>query len=218
MLPGLVRYDEVQRGEITHALRFTVSETQRAYVYPATHFASDLTDKDLPPMGLRVRLRADYPVADFPSDVRVILRALKKYGMIVADNGGPWYISGAPDPRWNDETLHEITRVKGSDFEVVDTSSIEPAAPVVYAGRACKLRRGGTLRRWGCFADPRGSEWSATVDYGDGSGTRTVAVRDYQRFRLVHRYTHTGKYRVAVRVTDARGATGRYGFTVVVRR
>jgi hypothetical protein len=218
MLAGLVRYDEVKAGEIAHALRFTVPETQRKYVYPATHFASDLTDEDLPPMGLRVRLRAGYPIGGFPRDVQIILRALKKYGMIVADNGGPWYISGAPDPRWNDETLHEITRVQGSDFEVVDTRSIEPATPVVYAGGRATLRPGGTLRRWGCFADPRGSDWSATANYGDGSGVRAVAVRDYQRFRLVHSYARGGTYRVTVSVTDARGATGSHGFNVSVRR
>jgi hypothetical protein len=218
MLAGLVRYDEVKSGEITHALRFTVRETQRAYVYPATHFASDLTDRDLPPMGLRVRLRADYPVGGLPREVQVILRALKKYGMIVADNGGPWYISGAPDPRWDDDALHQITQVQGSDFEVVDTRSIEPAAPVVYAGRRATLRPGATLRRWGCFADPRGGSWSARVDYGDGSGARPVAVREYQRFRLVHRYARAGTYRVTVWVTDARGATGSYGFNVAVRR
>jgi hypothetical protein len=218
MLAGLVRYDEVKAGEIDHALRFTVRETQRAYLYPATHFASDLTDKDLPPMGLRVRLRADYPVSGFPREVQVILRALKKYGMIVADNGGPWYISGAPDPRWDDEALHQITQVSGRDFEVVDTRSIEPAAPVVYAGRRATLRPGGTLRRWGCFADPRGSSWSARVDFGDGGGGKAVAVRDYQRFRLVHRYPRGGTYHVKVWVTDARGATGSYGFNVAVRR
>ena len=109
-------------GEISHALRFTVPETQRAYVYPATHFASDDANPDLPPMGLRVRLKAGFDISSYPPEVQVILRALKKYGMIVADNGGPWYISGAPDPRWNDDALHAISQVKGSDFEVVDAN------------------------------------------------------------------------------------------------
>lgn len=122
---GLVRYDEVvEKGEINHALRFTVSRTQRGFILPATHFASDLRDPNLPPMGLRVRLRADYDVSTFSPNVQVILTALKKYGMIVADNGSNWYISGAPDPRWDDDELHELGQVKGRDFEVVDTGPI----------------------------------------------------------------------------------------------
>ncbi len=127
ILPGLVRYDEVASGEITHALRFTVPRTQKAYVYPATHYASSSTDPSLPPMGLRVRLKASYDTAGFPPEVQVILRALKKYGMIVADNGSAWYVSGAPDPRWNDDALRKLSLVKGSDFEVVDaTGTPEP--------------------------------------------------------------------------------------------
>ncbi len=119
---GLVRYDEVvERGEINHALRFTVSRTQRAYITPARHFASDHTDRDLPPMGLRVRLRGDYDVSSFAPNVQVILRALQRYGMFVADNGSDWYITGAPDPRWDDDELHELGRVRGRDFEVVYT-------------------------------------------------------------------------------------------------
>lgn len=124
IFPGLVRYDEVAGGEIDHALRFTVSQTQRGYIHPATHFASDSDDPDLPPMGLRLRLRSDFDESPFPQPVQVILRALKKYGMFVADNGGDWYISGAPDMRWNDDDLHRIGEVKGSDFEVVDTGPI----------------------------------------------------------------------------------------------
>ena len=126
MLPGLARYDEVARGHIDHALRFTVESTRRAYIYPARHFASDQTDPNLPPMGLRVRLRASFDTSGFPRQVRVILTALKRYGMIVADNGANWYISGAPDRRWNDDALHAIDRVTGADFEVVDTSRLRP--------------------------------------------------------------------------------------------
>ncbi|MCG3131586.1 MAG: hypothetical protein FLDDKLPJ_02390 [Phycisphaerae bacterium] len=122
---GLVRYDEVaEKGEIHHALRFTVSRTQRGFILPATHFASDSRDPNLPPMGLRVRLKADYDLSTFSPNVQVILTALKKYGMIVADNGSNWYISGAPDPRWDDDELHELGGVKGRDFEVVDTGPI----------------------------------------------------------------------------------------------
>lgn len=126
ILPGLARYDEVARGRISHALRFTVESTRRAYIYPARHFASDKTDTNLPPMGLRVRLRADFDTSGFPRQVRIILTALKRYGMIVADNGSNWYISGAPDRRWNDDALHTIGAVRGADFEVVDTSQLRP--------------------------------------------------------------------------------------------
>jgi hypothetical protein len=126
MLPGLARYDEVARGHIDHALRFTVENTRRAYIYPARHFASDQTDPNLPPMGLRVRLRAGFDTSGYPRQVRVILTALKRYGMIVADNGANWYISGTPDRRWNDDALHTIGGVTGADFEVVNTSKLRP--------------------------------------------------------------------------------------------
>jgi hypothetical protein len=126
ILPGLVRYSEVARGRIDHALRFTVEQTRRAFVYPARHYASDRTDPNLPPMGLRVRLKAGYPIAGFPRQARVILQALKTYGMIVADNGSNWYVSGEPDARWSNDALHTLGRVPGSAFEVVDTSSLRP--------------------------------------------------------------------------------------------
>jgi hypothetical protein len=125
VFPGLVRYDEaVGQGAIKHALRFTVVHSRRAYVSPARHFASSLTDANLPPMGMRVRLKAGFDVTPFPQEVRVILTALKKYGMLVADNGGNWFISGAPDPRWNDSNLSTLSQVKGSDFEVVKMGTI----------------------------------------------------------------------------------------------
>jgi hypothetical protein len=124
MLAGLVRYDEVASGVVSHALRFTVPRTQRAYVHPATHYASDSTDPNLPPMGLRLRLKASVDISGYPSEVQVILQALKTYGMFVADNGGAWYISGAPDPRWDDDALHQIGQILGRDFEVVDTRSV----------------------------------------------------------------------------------------------
>jgi hypothetical protein len=125
IFPGLVRYDEVvEQGEIRHALRFTVSRTRRAYVSPATHLASSSTDVNLPPMGMRVRLKASFNVAPFPPHVQVILNAMKRYGMFVADNGSNWYISGAPDSRWNDEELLTMRGVKGSDFEVVRMGTI----------------------------------------------------------------------------------------------
>jgi hypothetical protein len=115
-----VRYDEaVTRGVIPHALRFTCPTTRRAYVAPARHFASSRTDPNLPPMGMRVRLKASVDISTFPPEVRVILTAMKKYGMLLADNGGGFFVSGAPDPRWNDENIDTMKRLRGSDFEVV---------------------------------------------------------------------------------------------------
>ena len=119
ILPGLARYDEVRRGVIDHALRFTVQRTRRAYVFPARHFASGSSDPSLPPMGLRVRLKASFDVGGYPRQARIVLVALKRYGMLVADNGSSWYITGAPDPHWSNDQLHTLGRVKGSDFEVV---------------------------------------------------------------------------------------------------
>jgi hypothetical protein len=124
IFPGLARWDEVRRGVIDHALRFTAPRTRRAFVYPARHFASDSTDPNLPPMGLRIRLKANVEVSRFPAQARVVLTALKRYGAILADNGSPWYITGAPDSHWSNDQLHELSRLHGSDFEVVDTSSL----------------------------------------------------------------------------------------------
>lgn len=121
---GLARYDEVRSGRIEHALRFTVSRTQRAYIHPATHFASSITDPAAPPMGLRLRLRADFDISGYRGDARVILEALRDYGMIVADNGSNWYISGSTDSRWDDDDLNQLKTVPGSAFEVVDTGPI----------------------------------------------------------------------------------------------
>ena len=122
--PGLARYDEVAKGRIDHALRFTVSRTKRAYIAPARHYASSLTDPALPSMGSRLRLKRDFDITGFPRQARVVLQALKEYGMIVADNGSDWYVSGAPDPRWSNDDLHTLGRVPGSAFEVVDTASL----------------------------------------------------------------------------------------------
>jgi hypothetical protein len=120
IFPGLVRYEEaVELKEIQHALRFTVSHTRRAYVPPARHWASRSNDPTLPPMGMRVRLKNSFDLSSYPPEVQVILVALKKYGMILADNGSDWFLSGAPDPRWSDENLHTVKQIKGSDFEVV---------------------------------------------------------------------------------------------------
>lgn len=122
ILPGLVRYDEViERGVIPHALRFTVSKTQNAYIAPASHYASNSSDSNRPPMGLRLRMKASYDCSNYSSEVQVICTALKKYGMIVADNGSDWYVSGAHDDRWSDERLGDLKDIPGSAFEVVQT-------------------------------------------------------------------------------------------------
>jgi hypothetical protein len=123
ILPGLARYDEVARGSIDHALRFTAPCTAPRYVYPARHEASTCRGF-YPPMGLRVRLKASVNIAGLPYQARVVARALKTYGMILADNGSPWFISGAPNRRWKDDALHQLDRLTGRDFEVVDTSSL----------------------------------------------------------------------------------------------
>ncbi|HWE96244.1 MAG TPA: hypothetical protein VG269_19935 [Tepidisphaeraceae bacterium] len=125
IFPGLIRYDEVaEQKAIKHALRFTIVKSRHAYVSPATHYASSKTDPNLPPMGMRVRLKAGYDISKFSPNNQVILQAIKTYGMIVADNGSDWFVSGAPDPRWNDDDLHTLTRVKGSDFEVVKMGEV----------------------------------------------------------------------------------------------
>ena len=124
ILPGLVRYDEVAAGNIAHALRFTVSHTQRAYIAPARHWASSDVDPLRPPMGMRVRLKASFNISSYPAPVQVILRALKQYGMIVADNGSDWYLSGVADARWNDGELNTLKQLRGSDFEVVRMQGI----------------------------------------------------------------------------------------------
>ncbi len=124
ILPGLVRYEEVVAGEIPHALRFTAPQTRNGYVWPARHKASSLTGANYPPMGQRFRLKASVDIASFGPNVQVILRALKKYGMFLADNGSSWYLSGAPDPRWDDDELRQLGRLTGSDFEAVDESAL----------------------------------------------------------------------------------------------
>ena len=124
ILPGLVRYDAVAAGAIDHALRFTAPTTRTAYVYPARHFASSSSGAALPPMGLRLRLKSTANLSGLSHDALVIAQALQKYGMILADNGSPWYVSGMSDPRFNDDVLHELDRFMGSDLEVVDTSGL----------------------------------------------------------------------------------------------
>jgi hypothetical protein len=222
ILPGLVRYDEaVTNGAILHALRFTVARTQKAYVYPATHYASDSTDPNLPPMGLRVRLKAAFNISGFSPEVQVILQALKTYGMMVADNGSNWYVSGAPDPRWSDDDLHELSQVKGSDFEVVDSRYLQPDAIIVQAGGAAALREGQTFARTGSFIDngTGATQWTATVDYGCGQGVQSLALAGDHSFSLAHCCAVAGSYVAKVKVT-AQGGTGASAttrFALIVR-
>lgn len=124
ILPGLVRYEEVAAGEINHAIRFTVSKTRKAHVWPARHDASSLTASQYPPMGQRFRLKASFNISGYSAPVQVILRAMKKYGIILADNGSNWYISGMPDSRWDNDMLQEFRTVTGNDFEAVDCRSL----------------------------------------------------------------------------------------------
>ena len=125
ILPGLVRYEEIEAGEISHALRFTAPRTRQAYVWPARHFASQTTASSLPPMGQRFRLKASVDISGYSRTNQVILRALQTYGMILADNGSPWFLSGAPHYAWNNDELHdELGKIKGSDFEAVDATTL----------------------------------------------------------------------------------------------
>lgn len=125
ILAGLVRWDEVNAGEIKHAIRFSAPKTRREFVWPARHFASASKDANLPPMGQRFRLRANFDISGFPPEVQIMLKAMKKYGLVLADNGSPWFFTGTPDPRWNDGVVvPAFKRVFGSDFEAVDVSSL----------------------------------------------------------------------------------------------
>jgi hypothetical protein len=130
ILPGLIRYDEViEKKSLDHAVRFTLAKTRQAYVPPASHWASEFLDEDLPPMGMRLRLRAGYDISGFPPEVQVILQGLKTYGMILADNGSDLFLSGAPDPRWNDDALHDLKRITAGNLEVVEMKGLVVGKP-----------------------------------------------------------------------------------------
>jgi hypothetical protein len=127
ILPGLARWDgDASTGVIRHALRFTAERTRRAYVYPARHYASSSDDASLPPMGLRVRLKPSVDISHLPPQARIVAQAMKTYGLILADNGSNWYVTGAPSPHWSNDQLHTLGALHGADFEVVDTSSLRP--------------------------------------------------------------------------------------------
>jgi hypothetical protein len=181
IFPGLARYDEVAAGTINHALRFTVPTTRKAYVLPATHQAGDSTSANAPPMGLRVRLKASVDISTYPLQARIVLTALKRYGMIVADNGSAWYISGAPDARWNNDQLAALSGIKGSDFEVVqmgpaytsDPVGTEPAITSFSATPTSTTASAGSQLSWSTTNTTR---WFITPDIGWVTGT-SVAVK-----------------------------------------
>jgi hypothetical protein len=191
ILPGLARADEVVGGgRIDHALRFTVSRTQAAYLWPARHRASSDRDPSLPPMGLRVRLRRSYPLGGFGPQARAILAALEDYGMIVADNGSSGFVTGAPSPRWDDDDLHALERVPPTAFEVVDTSSM-PGTP---RARALDVRTARTGR-------------SALVRFLH-TAAGPVTVETVVRGRVVARKRSTRRQGVVSVVVPARAGAG----------
>jgi hypothetical protein len=164
VFPGLVRYEEVYiKKEVDHAIRMTVQNSQRAYIYPARHYASSSTDQNRPPMGLRLRMRADYDISRFSPPIQVICKAMKKHGLIVADNGSNWYISGAPDPRWDDDTLGQLKTIPGSAFEVILTvdNQKNPIRPSSVIPRVARLTKTAELKplvqivnwRWNYLSD-----------------------------------------------------------------
>ncbi len=183
IFPGLLRYDEIAAGEIRHAVRFTVPQTQRAYVWPARHYASSLTGSQYPPMGLRVRMRADFDISGFSSTNQIILRALKKYGMILADNGSAWYITGAPDDRWNNDDLHNLGAIPGSAFEVVDVSSlmIDPNSGQARQTATCDLNGDGVVNALDLQLSVNAVLGLRPCGNGDLNGDGVCNVIDVQR-------------------------------------
>lgn len=176
ILPGLVRYDEVAAGAIRHAIRFTAPQTRQAYVWPARHYASSLTGAQYPPMGQRFRLRADYDISGFSAANQVILAALKKYGMMLADNGSSWYLSGAPDDRWNNDDLHALTQLTGADFEAVDVSHLmanPDSGQVLGASAAPAISAGGVVSASAFGAFPSAAPGSWVEIYGSNLAADT---------------------------------------------
>jgi hypothetical protein len=180
ILPGLACYDEVAAGAITHALRFTVPTSRKAYVLPATHWASSNTSMSAPPMGLRVRLKASVDISGYPAQAQVVLAALKRYGLILADNGSAWYISGAPDDRWDNTQLAMLSGIKGSDLKVVQmgtvyTSDPAGAAPAITSFSAAPgtLASGASAQL--SWATTNATRWFITPEIGWVTGT-SVAV------------------------------------------
>jgi hypothetical protein len=180
IFPGLVKYDEVLAGAINHAIRLTVPQTQDTYVWPARHEASTLTGANYPPMGVRFRLKASYDILSFSAQNQIILTALKKYGMMVADNGSAWYISGAPDSRWNDDDLHNLTTLTGTDFEVVDVSPMMINANSAQAG-TCDLNDDGVVNVVDIQLEVNATLGLRACGAGDLNGDGVCSSIDVQR-------------------------------------
>jgi hypothetical protein len=186
IFPGLVRYEEVMvKKVISHAIRFTVQNSQKKYLYPARHYASSSTDTNRPPMGLRFRLKSGFNIAPFSEPVRVILRAMKKYGIIVADNGGNWYISGAPDDRWNDDSLGQLKTIAGSNFEAVLT--VDSKGNPIFPPTAAEQGR--------TDASHGGPVLSVSPNPTNGLVTLAVSVPDRAGYRITVFDTHGKKVR-----------------------
>jgi hypothetical protein len=165
ILPGLVRYDEIVAGQINHAIRFTIQTSQKAYLWPARHYASSNTSTSVPPMGARFRLKSSFNVTTFAPEVQIILNAMKKYGIIVADNGSNWFISGVPDERWSNDNLHTLGNVHGSDFEAVDESGL-----MINVDSAQARSQGGAATLNGVTLSP------ATVTGGQSTSQNSVTL------------------------------------------
>ena len=176
IFPGLARYEEVAAGTITHARRVTVPETAQAYVLPATHWAATRSDPNAPPMGLRVRLKASVDISTFPPQSQIVLAALKRYGLILADNGSAWYISGAPDDRWDNDDLHALSGITGSDLEVVQMGTVysqdptgpAPAITSFTAAPASVAAGGSAVLTW---ASTNATRWFLSPEIGWVTGT-----------------------------------------------
>jgi len=172
IMPGLVTYEEVQSGEVKHAIRFTVPQTRREFVWPARHYASSLTGAQYPRMGERFRLKANFNISTYPPDVQVILRAMKKYGIILADNGSAWFISGKPDDRWNNTNLQTFSQLLGSNFEAVDATVLETdpnSGAAIQNGVTVAVSPSTATVRIGHF-----QSFSATVTGASGGVTWSV--------------------------------------------
>jgi hypothetical protein len=178
IFPGLARYDEVAAGAINHALRFTAPQTQKAFVWPARHQASSITDTNYPPMGQRFRLKASFNIATFSPQTQVVLRALQQYGMTLADNGSAWYVSGAPDDRWDNNQLHELGQLHGTDFEAVDESSlmVDPNSAAVSGGATSSVMSlSRTSLNFGFMGSLVTSAQNVAVTFNGASGVSWTA-------------------------------------------
>jgi len=223
IFPGLVRWDEVASGEIRHALRFTVPQTQRAYVWPARHYASSLTGAQYPPMGVRFRLKASFDISGFSAANQVILRALKKYGMMIADNGSAWFISGAPDPNWNNDDLHVLTTITGSAFEAVDVSTlmVDPNSGQALQGQVTVSVSPATAsvatNAKQKFSAMVANSTDQTVNWsipGHGSGDSTVGWIDVTGLYTAPNVVPVGKVTIEAASASTLSATGTATVTV----